>query len=90
MNKRKKLIVIILLTESKKLTHEEIFFEKIQFTTPKQFNNLKQYLIFIISQIKKLQDSLSDQEHSNRLGKILDIPEFKQGLRYDDGFRSLS
>lgn len=61
----------------------EIFFEKVQFTNSKQFNNLKQYLKEIINDVEELKDKLSDQQHCNRLEKILDIPKLRQGLRYD-------
>ncbi len=72
-------------------TPAEIFFYKVQFTTSKQFNNLKQYLEEVIQKVDELKDKLNDQEHSNRLEKILDIPVYKLGLRYDlKGLKRLS
>lgn len=66
-----------------KSTPEEIFFEKVQFTTADQFKKLKTYLGIVIESIKKLQNNLSDQTHIDRLQQILDLPACKLGLHYD-------
>lgn len=71
------------VSTEKDLTPEEIFFKKIEFTTPEQFKKLKEYLHTIILSVRNLQTNLSDQTHIDRLEKILDVPTYKLGLHYD-------
>jgi hypothetical protein len=79
----KKIDLNTVVNSEKDLTPEEIFFKKVEFTTPDQFKKLKEYLSTIILSIKNLQDNLSDQTHIDRLEQILDIPAYQLGLRYD-------
>lgn len=83
LNQRETTSFININGSSKDSSPAEIFFEKVQFTNSKQFNNLKQYLKGIINDVEELKDKLSDQQHCNRLEIILDIPDSQQGLRYD-------
>lgn len=55
LNKNETISFIFINGSSKDSPPAEIFFEKVQFTTSKQFNNLKQYLKEIIKDVGSLK-----------------------------------